>query len=86
MKPIEFPEQNKVYGKGQSEYNPLPVFHKDTPQDECVSCWRLSFRERMRILFTGKIWLSLMCFNKPLTPSLLSTKKTDIIDFIESSD
>jgi hypothetical protein len=79
MKPIEFPEYNKVYAKDQPEYQPLPVFKADTPEGHCISCWKLSFTERIRILMTGKLWVSLMTFNKPLTPSLFSTKKSDVL-------
>ena len=52
MKPIEFPEQNCVYAKDQPEYLPLPV-HK-TEDGMVVSCWRLTWRERLRVLLTGK--------------------------------
>jgi len=81
MKPIKFPEVNKTYAENQPEYLPLPVFKADTPQGECVSCWKLSFRERIRILFTGKLWVSLLTFNKPLTPSYFTTKKSEVLTF-----
>ncbi len=79
MKPIEFKGQNVVFAKNQKEYLPLPAFKADTPQGEVVSCWKLSFIERVRILLTGKMWASLMSFNKPLTPSFFSTKKSDVL-------
>lgn len=79
MKPIEFPEVNTTYAKDQPEYLPLPVFKANTPQGECVSCWKLSFTERLRILFTGKLWVMLMTFNRPLTPSYFTTKKSDVL-------
>ena len=82
MEPIKFKEQNCTYAENQPEYLPLPVF-KDI-NGIVVSCWKLSFTERIRILFNGKIWLSLMSFNKPLTPSLMSTKKSDM--FISESN
>lgn len=79
MKPIEFPEHNLVYAKNQPEYIPLPVFKDNSPEGQCISCWQLSLVERLRILFTGKLWVSLMTFNKPLTPSFFSTKKSDVL-------
>lgn len=79
MKPIEFPEQNIVYAKDQPEYLPLPAFKSDDPMGQVVSCWKLSFSERVRILFTGKLWVSLASFHKPLTPSFFTTKKSDVI-------
>lgn len=79
MKPIQFPESNCIFAKDQPQYRQLPAFRGPQPEGNVVSCWKLSFRERIRILFTGKIWVSLMMFDKPLTPSLFSTKKSDVI-------
>jgi hypothetical protein len=79
MKPIEFPEQNVVFAKDQPEYQPLPAFRNDGGMGEVTSCWRLSFRERLRILFTGNLWVSLATFGRPLTPSFFTTKKSDVL-------
>lgn len=79
MTPIQFPEANVTFAKDQPEYMPLPAFKNDSPQGEVISCWQLSFRERLRILFTGKLWVCLLTFNKPLTPSAFSTKKSDML-------
>lgn len=68
MKPIEFPEQNCVYAKDQPKYLPLPA-HKD-PDGVVTSCWAMSWRERFRVLFTGKIWWRVATFNRPLQPQL----------------
>jgi len=76
MKPIKFPEQNCTYAENQPEYLPLPAFKDEN--GVVISCWRLSFRERLRILFKGNIWLSLLTFNKPLTPSIITTDKSDL--------
>lgn len=78
MKPIEFPEQNIVYAKDQPEYLPLPAFKANDEMGQVISCWELSFRERLRILFSGKLWVSLCMFGKPLTPSYFTTKKSDL--------
>jgi len=77
MKPKRFPEVNTIYAKDQPEYQSLPAY-KD-PNGEVVTCWELSFKERFRILFKGEIWLSMLSFNKPLTPSFMTTKKNDIL-------
>ena len=68
MKPIKFPEQNTVWAENQPEYEPLPAYTHD---HTTISCWGLSWRERFKVLFTGRVWLRLMNFGKPLTPSLL---------------
>jgi len=85
MKPIEFKEQNVIFAKDQPEYQPLPAFKSDSSTGEVVSCWQLSFKERLYVLFTGKIWLNLMSFNKPLTPSFLTTKKSEVLQTIKST-
>lgn len=70
MKPIEFPEQNVVFAKDQPEYQPLPA-HK-TEDGEVISCWALTWRERLKLLCTGKIWWSVLTFNMPLQPQFPS--------------
>ena len=79
MKPIKFPEHNVVYAENQPEYIPLPAFKSDTTNGEVISCWKLSFKERIRILFKGELWISMMTFNKPLTPMVPTTKKSDVL-------
>lgn len=78
MKPIEFNEQNVVFAGSQDEYGNLPAYKVDEPEGRVIFCQGLTFTERLRVLFTGKIWVALMTFNKPLTPSYLTTKKSDL--------
>ena len=79
MKPIKFKECNITFAKDQPEYNQLPAFKNKSKEGEVISCWKLSRKERLRVLFLGKIWLSLMSFNKPLTPSHMTTRKSDVL-------
>lgn len=80
MKPIKFKEQNCTFAEKQPEYVPLPAHRvKYSPQGEIISCWGLSFFERIKVLFTGKIWVSLWSFNNPLTPSYLTVNKEELI-------
>lgn len=66
MNAITFPEQNTIFAEHQNEYLPLPAFRE---HDGCVTtCWRLSMWERVRVLFTGRVWLSQMTFNDSLQP------------------
>lgn len=78
MKPIEFKEQNIIFAKDQPEYKPLPAHKVSSPRGEVISCWKLSLTERIRLLITGRLWVSLLSFNKPLTPSYFTTKKSDL--------
>ena len=79
MKPIEFPEQTVVYAKDQPQYLPLPAMVDNNNNGMVISCWKPSFRDRLRVLFGAKLWVSLMMFGKPLTPSKFSFKKSDHI-------
>jgi len=83
MKPVEFKHQNVVFAKDQKEYQPLPALKLNTTEGEVISCWRMSFKERMKVLFTGKVWISLMSFNKPLTPSYMSVNRKDVFSIPE---
>lgn len=76
MNPIEFKDQNRVYAKNQPEYMPLPALKLDS--GEIIACWKMSFKERIKVLFTGKTWVSLMCFDNPLTPSFISVNRKEI--------
>lgn len=61
MKPTKFSEQNKTLlkpeGMTDEECYPLPVFAHN---DDCISCWRPSWRERLSILFFGRVWLNVL--------------------------
>lgn len=79
MTPKTFLEVNTTFAKDQPEYLQLPAFKEASEKGEVITCWNLSFKERLRVLIKGEIWLSLLTFNKPLTPSFLTTKKEDVL-------
>lgn len=79
MKPVKFPESNVVFAEEQPEYGDMPAFRSEEQGGHVISCWKLSFGERLRVLFTGKMWMSLMMFGQPLTPSIITTKKSDVL-------
>ena len=66
MKPIKFPQSNVVYAENQPEYIPLPA-HK-TKNGIVTSCWKFSWKERLRILLGANLFWSQMSFNQPLQP------------------
>jgi len=61
MNPIDFDESNMTLTKPESmtdeECSSLKVW---TDGEECVSCWRPSFLERLSILLFGRVWLSVL--------------------------
>jgi hypothetical protein len=78
MKPVVFPEHNCVYAKDQPEYLPLPVLKIPAAEGECISCWKLSWRERFTAFFQGRVWLSQLTFNLPLQPVRLAVKQDEM--------
>ncbi len=72
MKPVYFAGHNFVFAEHQPEYIPLPAYRvPNDPTFRVVFCWKLSFLERLKVLFTGVIWHQVLTFNKPLQPQLL---------------
>lgn len=76
MEPIKFPEANKVLHKPQNmtdeECGALYV-HNDGVYN--LSCWKPTFKERLSILFFGKVWLFVMS-GSTQPPVALEGKKT----------
>ena len=62
-----------VLAKDQPEYIPLPVAHVQYSDGvrSMISCYRLTWRERLRILFSGKVWWEQLTFGRPLQPQKL---------------
>ena len=66
----------RVYAKDQPEYLPLPS--RADSQGTVVTCWQLSFKERLIALLRGKFYLTLLTFNHPLQPIRCSIEKPEI--------
>jgi hypothetical protein len=80
MRLLDFPGRNVVFAKDQPEYLPLPAYR--VPGDSygrVVFCWKPSLRERLRVLWSGELWHTVMTFNHPLQPQLLEAKRPDYI-------
>lgn len=80
MKPIEFKEHNKVYAKDQEPYIPLPVYEDDEQGGRIFHCWKASIRERIILLLTGKLWISVLTFRKPPQPILPMVENPSKLD------
>lgn len=79
MKPISpvvagFEKFETVYGADQPEFIPLPALRTSTAEAVIFSRWRLSWRERLRVLCRGDVFLLVMTFGNPLQPTLVSTE------------
>lgn len=75
MKPIGFKEQNTVFAVDQPQYLPLPAHRDEGRQGRVTSCWQLSWKERWRVLFNGRLWLTQFTFHDPLQPQRPSVDK-----------
>lgn len=77
MEPVKFREHTIAYAENMPKSQPFPCIRlKDNGQ--VTSCWRLSIKERLKLLFTGRIWCSELMFDSPyLTPVFLSTTKSE---------
>jgi len=58
MKPIAFPEATAELSRPanmtEEECAPLPVFRDN---GACISCWTMTWRERLSVLFCGRVWV-----------------------------
>lgn len=77
MKPIKFKESNITFGVGQEGVQELPALLLPE-HGEVISCWKLSFKEMLRLLLTRRLWLCVATFGKPLQPLFMSTRSEDI--------
>jgi len=78
MKLIEFDEQTVIIAKNQSEYLPLPAYQFNDDEGRVAFCWKMSWRERIRVLFTGILWQQVLTFDQSLQPQKLETVKPDM--------
>lgn len=65
-KPVEFVGQNGVLGppKGMTdeECGSLPILQNG---DTIVSCWKIPFWQRIKLLWTGVVWLGVLSRGMP---------------------
>lgn len=62
MKPASFPQatktlqpSGKTYSASVTGVEPLPVW---TDGEQVVSCWRMTWRDRLRALLYGRVWVA----------------------------
>ena len=72
MKPIDFPQSTKVLQRPSTmTEQECQSLHVWSDGKQCVSCWKLSFKERLNVLFNGKVWLGVLS-GKSQPPVFLS--------------
>jgi len=70
-----------VMGKDQPEYLPLPAI-KSKEKGIVTTKWKLSWKERLNILFVGSVYLQVWTFGKRLQPVRLFVEKPEIKDLV----
>jgi len=75
MNPSEFEQQSIVLNKPNDmtdeECGPLAVY---SDGQQCISLWRMSWRERISSLFFGRVWLWVYSGQTQPPVSLLATR------------
>ena len=73
MIPTTFPNQNRVLTApaDMPDVKPLPVY---TDGESVISCWKLSWRERLRVLFLGVVWVWILTSAETQPPMTVTTK------------
>ena len=80
MKIMEFKQQTDIIGENQPQYLPLPAYiNREDDWRPITSCWGLSFIERVKLLFTGRVYFQLCTFGNKIQPQKASTKISDLI-------
>lgn len=79
MKPINFDQVNVVLAKDQPEYQPLPVM-MDNHAGVVVSCWKLTMRERLKLLFGKPLWFQMMNFGQSPMPIYPTVDVREVIN------
>lgn len=67
MRAIEFKEQNVIYTKPANmtdeECGSLPAFRDGVNN---ISCWKMSVKERLKVFFTGIVWINVLSIQPPI--------------------
>lgn len=75
MVPINFAENNKTLtkpaGMTDEECGSLPVYNDG---QQSISCWRMSWRERLSSLIRGRVWLQVYAGQTQPPVSLTATR------------
>lgn len=82
MKPVSpvIPGENfteTIIAEHQDEYQNLPAIKVEPGM--LITRWELTFRDRLRLLFGGSVYLWIMTFGQPLQPLLMQTERPPLV-------
>lgn len=73
LEPIDFELSNYKIAENQDEYKTLPAYIDDAKGDcNVISCWQLTWLQRIKLLFVGKLWHMQLTFGSPLQPVVIT--------------
>lgn len=75
MEPINFKESNRVLKKPEGIEEDCEDMYSWTDGRQSASCWKPTFKERIRILFGCPIWVVMLSGNSQ-PPMYMDVKKT----------
>lgn len=75
MEQVDFKQTNNRLSENGK--NPVPVF-VDESVGLVVSCWKPTFRERVKLLFSGKIYICMVATKKNVPATRLSVSEDEI--------
>ena len=78
MKPDSRMAIEIVIAKDQPEYIPLPAVRLLNPEGDLITRWELSDAEIERVIESRSIYLTMMTFNRAVTPVMLSVDPPEI--------
>lgn len=74
MKPIFFSGANCIVAEHNQHFR-MPARSAHGGCGVVISCWQLTFKDRLRLLFTGKLWVQSLTFGHPHQPLLLTSQR-----------
>lgn len=81
MRPVSpvlpgFESREIIFGKDQPQYLPLPALPSSGEKRCVTSRWRLTFVERLTLLFTGSLYVQQLTYGNKLQPAVLTVSPT----------
>jgi hypothetical protein len=73
-----FEQFEVVFAKDQPQYMPLPVLPLNDGQ-VVISRWRMTWKDRLRLLWTGNVYLWIWSFGRPILPVAIECDEPCVI-------
>lgn len=78
MQTTDFYERNATFATGQQQNEFIPCRRVNDFEGTLTCCWRLTWRERLHVLFTGIVWQQMLTYNDAPQPQRLSIAKPNL--------